>query len=144
MAGPVDTRDTAQMPLVQAGIDTLAIDLDLGAAWTEASRAFVLEPVAIEFGSLLKATARVSLEGLLSGVPRLQPSSSEDGEPHADFSWPSAISFDASTAMQAVSASRTTAPRRRTELLSSRMLPSPADYAGGGTETLTDGRCSIF
>ena len=56
MAMPVDARDPALTPLLQAGIDAVALDLDLGAAWTESSRAFVLEPVAIELGGLLKAT----------------------------------------------------------------------------------------
>ena len=73
MAGPVDTSDPVQTPLVQAGIDALALDLDLGAAWTEASRAFVLEPVTIELGSLLKATARVSLANVPRGVFSLNP-----------------------------------------------------------------------
>ena len=73
MAGPVDARDPAQTPLVQAGIDAVALDLDLGAAWTESSRAFVLEPVAIELGSLLKATARVSLANVPRGVFSLNP-----------------------------------------------------------------------
>jgi hypothetical protein len=73
MAGPVDTRDPAQTPLVQAGIDAVALDLDLGAAWTESSRAFVLEPVAIELGSLLKATARLSLANVPRGVFSLNP-----------------------------------------------------------------------
>ena len=73
MAGPVDKTDPAQTPLVQAGMETLAIDFDLGAAWTEASRTFVLEPVAIEIGSLLKATARVSLANVPRGVFSLNP-----------------------------------------------------------------------
>jgi hypothetical protein len=73
MAGPVDATDPVQMPLVQAGLDKLALDLDLGAAWTESSRAFVLEPVAIELGSLLKATARVSLANVPQGVFTLDP-----------------------------------------------------------------------
>jgi hypothetical protein len=45
---------------------TAAADVDLGAAWTEASRAFVLEPVTLELGGLLKASARVAL----TNVPR--------------------------------------------------------------------------
>lgn len=66
MAGPVDATDPTQMPLVIAGIDRLALDLDLGAAWTEGPRTFVLDPVTLELGGLLKATARV----LLANVPR--------------------------------------------------------------------------
>lgn len=73
MAGPVDKTDPTQMPLVAAGIDRLALDLDLGAGWTESSRAFVLEPVTVEFSSLLKATARVSLANVPRGVFSLNP-----------------------------------------------------------------------
>jgi hypothetical protein len=61
---PLDATDAA--PLVAAGIDTLTLDSDLGAAWTEASHLFVLDPLAIELGNLLKAQARVSL----ANVPR--------------------------------------------------------------------------
>jgi hypothetical protein len=66
MSGPLDATDPKQKALVTAGINTMAIDLDLGAAWTEASHAFVLEPAALEVSSLLKASARVSL----GDVPR--------------------------------------------------------------------------
>src|SRR5262249_6860630 len=34
MAAPVDATDPAQRPLLDAGVDRLALDLDLGAAWT--------------------------------------------------------------------------------------------------------------
>jgi hypothetical protein len=73
VAGPVDKTNPTQMPLVAAGIDRLALDLDLGAAWTEASRAFTLEPVTIEFSSLFKATARVSLANVPHGVFSTNP-----------------------------------------------------------------------
>ena len=73
MAGPVDKTDPTQMPLVAAGIEKLALDLDLGAAWTEEPRTFVLEPVTIELSSLLKATARVSLANVPRGVFSLNP-----------------------------------------------------------------------
>ncbi len=63
---PIDPTNPAAKPILAAGIDTVAIDLDLGAAWTEASRAFALEPVSLELGGLLKASARVSL----ANVPR--------------------------------------------------------------------------
>jgi hypothetical protein len=54
--------------LVAAGMDTATIDFDLGAAWTEAPRTFVLEPVTIEVGGLLKASARLSLANVPRGV----------------------------------------------------------------------------
>jgi hypothetical protein len=66
MTAPIDATNPALKPLVAAGLDMAAIDIDLGAAWTEASRAFVLDPVTLEVGGLLKASARVSL----TNVPR--------------------------------------------------------------------------
>jgi hypothetical protein len=66
LTGPIDPTNPASKPILAAGIDTVAIDLDLGAAWTEASRAFALEPVSLELGGLFKASARVSL----ANVPR--------------------------------------------------------------------------
>jgi hypothetical protein len=66
MSAPLDTTDLGQQMLVAAGITTTVIDADLGAAWTEASRSFALEPVTLELGSLLSASARVSL----ANVPR--------------------------------------------------------------------------
>jgi hypothetical protein len=66
LATPLDATDPNLKLLVAAGIDTAAIDFDLGAAWTEASQTFVLDPVTLELGSLLKASARLSL----ANVPR--------------------------------------------------------------------------
>jgi hypothetical protein len=66
MTVPVDATNPALTPLVQAGIDTAAIDFDLGAAWTEASHTFALDLLNLELGSVLKASARVSL----ANVPR--------------------------------------------------------------------------
>jgi hypothetical protein len=44
-----------------SGFDTAAINCDLGAAWTEGSNAFALEPVNIEIGNVLKASAHAAL-----------------------------------------------------------------------------------
>ncbi|MFG3592740.1 hypothetical protein [Bradyrhizobium sp. RDI18] len=66
MSGPLDTTHPGQRMLIAAGLDKMAIDLDLGTAWTEASRSFVLEPATVELGGMLKASARVSL----ANVPR--------------------------------------------------------------------------
>ena len=66
LTSPIDPTNPAAKPILAAGIDKVAIDFDLGAAWTEASRAFALEPVSLELGGLLKASARVSL----ANVPR--------------------------------------------------------------------------
>ena len=66
MSGPLDASHPGQRMLIAAGLDKMAIDLDLGTAWTEASRAFVLEPVSVELGGMLKASATISL----ANVPR--------------------------------------------------------------------------
>ncbi|MCC8967759.1 hypothetical protein H8A95_36995 [Bradyrhizobium sp. Pear76] len=66
MAAPLDATDPQQQALVAAGIDRMAIDADLGAAWTEASRAFALEPVKLDMAGLLHASAKVAL----ANVPR--------------------------------------------------------------------------
>lgn len=73
MTGPIVAGDAALQPLMAAGIDKLAIDSDLGATWTEASRTFVLEPVTLELGGLLKATARVSFANVPRGVFSINP-----------------------------------------------------------------------
>ena len=68
MAVPLDARDAGQKVLVMAGLDKAAIDLDLGVAWTEASRAFVLEPVTLDLGGVAKASLRVSFANVPRGV----------------------------------------------------------------------------
>jgi hypothetical protein len=73
MTVPLDPTNPALQPLVAAGLDTGAIDLDLGANWTEASRTFVLDPVTLELGSLLKASAQVSFGNVPRGVFSLNP-----------------------------------------------------------------------
>jgi hypothetical protein len=72
LTAPIDVTD-ALKPLVAAGMDTAVIDFDLGAAWTEASRTFVLDPVMVELGGLFKASARVSLANVPRGVFSLNP-----------------------------------------------------------------------
>jgi hypothetical protein len=66
MVTPIDVSDPTTKPLIAAGISSIAFDCDLGASWTEASRSFVLEPVALEVGGLVKLSARVSV----ANVPR--------------------------------------------------------------------------
>ena len=68
MSAPLDARDPGQNVLVAAGIDKAAIDLDFGAAWTEASGIYALEPVTLDLGGIAKATARVSLTNVPRGV----------------------------------------------------------------------------
>ncbi|QOZ34731.1 hypothetical protein [Bradyrhizobium sp. CCBAU 53421] len=66
MAAPLDAADPRQQALVAAGIDRMAIDADLGAAWTETSRSFALEPVKLDMAGLLNASAKLTL----ANVPR--------------------------------------------------------------------------
>jgi hypothetical protein len=47
--------------LVAAGIDTISTDDDLGAAWTEASGTIAFDPVKLQFGGIIDASARISL-----------------------------------------------------------------------------------
>jgi hypothetical protein len=74
MVVPTDPTNPAQLPLTSAGIDKLAIDLDLGAAWTESSSAFVLAPATLDIGGLAKAQLRVALANVPRGVFSLDPS----------------------------------------------------------------------
>ena len=73
VSGPLDANDPGQKMLVAAGLDRAAINLDFGAAWTEASGAFVLEPVTLELGSLVKASARVALANVPREIFSLNP-----------------------------------------------------------------------
>ena len=66
MAAPLDARDPGQKALVTAGLDKVTLDLDLGTAWTEASRLYAFEPVKLSLGGVAKASARV----FLANVPR--------------------------------------------------------------------------
>ncbi|HEY3681381.1 MAG TPA: hypothetical protein VGL45_21920, partial [Bradyrhizobium sp.] len=61
MTTPVDAKKPSMAPLVAAGIDTISTDDDLGATWTEASGAFMLDPVKIQLGGVMDASARISL-----------------------------------------------------------------------------------
>ena len=73
MVAPTDPTNPTQRPLTMAGIDKLAIDLDLGAAWTESSGAFALAPATIDLGNLAKAQARLALANVPRGVFSLDP-----------------------------------------------------------------------
>jgi hypothetical protein len=61
---PIDPTDAPL--LVAAGMNSAAIDFDFGAAWTEASHAFVLEPVSLELG-------RLSVANVPRGVFSINP-----------------------------------------------------------------------
>jgi hypothetical protein len=73
MSAPLDARDAGQKALVMGGLDRAAIDVDFGTAWTENSGAFVFEPVALEIGGLLKASARVSLANVPKAIFSADP-----------------------------------------------------------------------
>ena len=67
MSGPIDATDPDPFKmLVTAGKDQAAINLDLGATWTEDARAFMLAPITAELGDVGTAAARISF----SNVPR--------------------------------------------------------------------------
>lgn len=66
MSGPLDPADAKQQNLIAAGINRITLDADLGAAWTEASRSFALEPVKFEIGGVASASAHLAL----ANVPR--------------------------------------------------------------------------
>ncbi|MGJ4928313.1 hypothetical protein ACQR1I_15710 [Bradyrhizobium sp. HKCCYLS2038] len=66
LASPLDTSNPALLPLLVAGIDSAALDADLGLGWTENSGTFALEPFKLEVSNLIGATASASL----SQVPR--------------------------------------------------------------------------
>jgi hypothetical protein len=74
MVVPTDPGNPAQLPLTSAGIDKLAIDLDLGAVWTESSNALVLAPATLDIGGLAKAQVRITLGNVPRGVFSLDPS----------------------------------------------------------------------
>ena len=86
MSAPLDATDLGQQMLVAAGINTTVIDADLGAAWTEASSSFALEPVTLELGSLLNASARVSLANVPRQIfsPNLAQAAAASGQIEAD------------------------------------------------------------
>lgn len=73
MVTPTDSSSPAQRPLIMAGIDKLAIDLNLGAAWTESSGAFALTPATIDLGNLARAQVRFALANVPRGVFTADP-----------------------------------------------------------------------
>lgn len=73
MVTPTDPSNPAQRPLVMAGVDKLAIDLDLGAAWTESSGAFALAPATLDLGNIARAQARFALANVPRGLFTTDP-----------------------------------------------------------------------
>lgn len=73
MVTPTDPANPAQRPLIMAGVDKLAINLDLGASWTESSGAFALAPATIDLGNLARAHVRFALANVPRGLFTTDP-----------------------------------------------------------------------
>jgi hypothetical protein len=73
MATPVDAGDATAKPLVALGLQTIAADCDVSAAWTEAAQTFVLDAPTLGIDGMLKASARVSLGNVPRQVFTLNP-----------------------------------------------------------------------
>ncbi|MEY9588514.1 hypothetical protein ABIA06_000805 [Bradyrhizobium yuanmingense] len=73
MVAPTDPANPALQPLIVAGVDKLAIDLDLGAAWTESSGAFALAPATLDLGNLARLQTRVALVNVPRGLFTTDP-----------------------------------------------------------------------
>jgi hypothetical protein len=73
MIAPTDSTEPDHMPLIAAGIDKLAIDLDLGAAWTESSNSFALAPATLDIGGVARAQLRVALGNVPRGLFSADP-----------------------------------------------------------------------
>jgi hypothetical protein len=72
VAKMVAPTDPALLPLTAAGIDKLAIDLDLGAIWTESDSTFAA-PATLDIGNLARAQLRVALGNVPRGVFSVDP-----------------------------------------------------------------------
>jgi hypothetical protein len=74
MSGPVDASDPNPFRmLAAAGIGNASLSFDLGAAWAQSGRSFVLEPVSVEIGGVMTAAARVTLANVQREVFSLNP-----------------------------------------------------------------------
>jgi hypothetical protein len=74
MSGPIDASDPEPFnTLAAAGMNSAAINLDLGAAWNEGTRSFAVEPVMVEIGGLMTAAARLSFANVPREVFSLNP-----------------------------------------------------------------------
>jgi hypothetical protein len=70
----VDATDPEPFNLLaSAGMTSASLNVDLGAAWTESTRAFAVEPVTLEIGSVLTAAARASFTNVAREVFSFNP-----------------------------------------------------------------------
>ena len=84
MVTPTDPANPALQPLIVAGVDKLAIDLDLGAAWEESSGAFALAPATLDLGNLAKAQARLALANVPRGLFTTDPAQAMSQAEHIE------------------------------------------------------------
>lgn len=74
MTGPVDITDPAPFKtLAAAGIGNATVGFDLGAAWSENTRSFVIEPATMEIGNVFTAAGRLSLGNVQRETFSLNP-----------------------------------------------------------------------
>jgi hypothetical protein len=74
MSGPVDVTDPDPFKtLAAAGIGNATVNFDLGAAWSENTRSFALEPATLEIGNLFTAVARASVANVARETFSLNP-----------------------------------------------------------------------
>lgn len=74
MTGPVDMTDPDPFKMLAlSGMNSASVDFDLGAAWNEGSRAFTLEPAALNIGNVGSATTRLSLANVQRETFSLNP-----------------------------------------------------------------------
>jgi hypothetical protein len=66
MNSPIDATNAKLLPLLAAGMDTAAVDADLGAGWSEGTGTFALSPLKFDLANILSASANASL----AHVPR--------------------------------------------------------------------------
>jgi hypothetical protein len=74
MTGPVNVTDPEPFNmLAAAGIGNATVNFDLGAAWSEETRSFALEPASLEIGNLFTAMARMSVANVQRETFSLNP-----------------------------------------------------------------------
>src|SRR3954447_3521419 len=74
MSGPVDATDPEPFnALAAAGLASASVNIDLGAAWNEASRSFAVQPGTAEIGNVLMASLGLSLANVQRAVFSLNP-----------------------------------------------------------------------
>ncbi len=74
MSGPLDVTDPEPFrALALGGISSSTVNFDLGAAWSEKTRSFALEPATVDLGGIGNAVAKLSLTNVQREVFSLNP-----------------------------------------------------------------------